>query len=160
VPDPSTRQAILTEVLRRVAEIAVVNGYQTDAGMTVFAGDLPALGPDDPDAAIALMVRNDQAVETGGYGEQEDGITVTVLPIELQAVVKADSTQPWVSVEAVLADIRQAVETSDRSLGGLLTLPLKRGGMRAFHREPGSTVVGAGVPYLATFAESWGGGAV
>jgi hypothetical protein len=63
-------------------------------------------------------------------------------------------------VEQIIADIKQAIETSDRGLGGLLARPLVRGRIRFSHREPGSTVVGASVEYRATFAESWGGGAV
>jgi len=160
VPDLSVRQSILTELISRVSAIAVANGYQTDAGLRLFVGELPALGPDDPDAALALIVRDEQAADLSGYGEAPDGIILSVLPVEVQAVVKADLEQPWVSVEGVIADIKQAVETNDRSLGGVRALPLKSGRTRAFPREPGSTVVGAGVPYLATFAESWGGGAV
>ncbi len=156
----SVRQAILAEVISRLGTIAIANGYQTDAGLMLFVGELPLLGPDDPPAAIAVIVRDELAADLSGYGEAPDGITVSVLPIECQAVAKADLEQPWVLVEAVISDIKQAIETSDRSLGGILVLPLKRGRTRAFGREPGSTIVGAAVPYLATFAEQWGGGAV
>ncbi len=155
----SVRQQILTELLSRVATIAIMGGYQTDAGQLVLLGETPQLGPDDPPAAIALIVRDDVPSDQSSFGESVDGLTVTTLPIDIQAVVKADLEQPWVSVEQVIADIRQAVETNDRSLGQLLTLPLARGRTRTLVREAGSTVVGAGLEYRATFDEPWAGAA-
>lgn len=157
---PSVRQQILAELLGRVAEIKVENGYQSDAGQKIFFGEVPQLGPDDPDEALAVLVRDDLPSDQSGYGVDADGVIVTMLPVELQAIVKADLEQPWVTVEAIVSDIKQAIETSDRGLGGLLTLNLFRGRIRALAREPGSTFVGAGVEYRAVFAESWNGGAV
>jgi hypothetical protein len=157
---PSVRQQILTELLARLATIAIAGGFQTDAGQLVRAGETPQLGPDDPDAAIAVLVRDDLPFDMSGFGEAPEGITVTVLPIEIQAVVKADLEQPLVSVESVNADIRQAIETSDRSLGGILAKALTRGRTRTYGRQPGSTVVGSGVEYRAVFAEGWGGEAI
>lgn len=156
----SVRQDILAEILARVSGIGIAHGYQTDAGGLVFLGEAPQLGPTDPDAAIAVVVRDDLPGDVSGFGEASDGINVSVLPVDVQAVVKADLDQPWVTVEQIIADIKKAIETSDRGLGGLLTRPLARGRIRFSPREPGSAVVGASVEYRATFAESWGGWAV
>jgi hypothetical protein len=156
----SVRQDILAEILSRVATIDVSQGFQTDAGRQVFFGESPQLGPDDPEAAIAVVVRDDFSTDQSGFGEGEDGISVALLPIEIQGVVKADLEQPWVTVEQIISDIKRAVETSDRGLGGLLAVALARGRTRTQHREPGSTIVGASIEYRAIVAESWGGGAV
>jgi len=157
---PSVRQQILAELLGRVAEISVEHGFQSDAGLKVLFGEAPQLGPDDPSELIAVVVRDDIPSDQSGHGVDADGVIVTMLPVEVQAIVKADLEQPWVTVEAVIADIKRAIETGDRGLGGLLTLNLFRGRIRALTREPGSTFVGAGVEYRAIFAESWSGGAV
>lgn len=152
----SIRQAIVTELLWRLGAIAIASGYQTDAGQQLFAGETPSLGPSDPDAAIALVVRDDLPSDQSGFGVDATGIVVTVLPIDVVAVAKADLAQPWVTVEAIIADIRKAIETADRSIGGILTKNLLRGRVRSLPRESGGTVIGATVEYRAIFADEWG----
>lgn len=148
----STRQAILTELLNRVSAIRVANGYATDAGATVLFGEAPMLGPDDPTSAIALVVGDDQIDPTSSLGDD----ILTLLPVEIAAIAKADVANPWVTVEAVIADIKRAVETADRGLGGLLTRGLQRGRTRSLDREPGATSIGAAIPYSATYLDAWG----
>jgi hypothetical protein len=150
----SARQAVIAAFVTRVAAIAVANGYQTNAGLTLLVGETPELGPDDPTAAIALMVRDDVPTDQSGF-DGSGGLTVTVLPIDVQALARADQTQPWLTIEAVIADIRRAIESGDRGLDGLLTTALVRGRTRALPRETGATTIGAGVEYRATFAEGW-----
>lgn len=147
----STRQAILSELLGRVGRITIGNGFATDAGQKVFVGETPVLGPDDPETAIALVVGNDtQPDEFLG-----DDI-LTRLPIEVQAIARADLDQPWLTVEAVIADVKHAIETADRTLGGLLARNLLRGTTRTLPREPGATAIGAAVQYAAIYLETWG----
>lgn len=148
----STRQAILTELLNRVSAIQVEHGYATDAGVTVFFGESPMLGPDDPTSAIALIVGDDQIDPASSL---EDDI-LTRLPIDITAIAKADIVNPWATVEAVIADIKLAIETPDRTLGGLLTRGLQRGRTRSLDREPGATSIGAAIQYAATYLDAWG----
>lgn len=145
----STRHAILLAVLTRVSAIEVANGYATDAGLTIRFGESAELGPDDPDAAVAIVVGDDQV-------EDEGADILTRLPFEVQALAKADTAQPWLTIEAVLDDLKRAMETVDRTLGGLLTRDLLRGRTRTLRREPGATTVGAARSYTATYVESWG----
>lgn len=137
----------------RVAVIQVANGYQTDAGVLVVLGEAPQLGPDDPDTAIAIVPGEEQ---TRWVREH----VFVRLPIDVQAVVKSDLTNlatAWWTVEQVIADIKRAVETSDRMLDRLLPPPgLERALTRALQREPGLTTIGAAVTYLTEFGEVWG----
>lgn len=146
----STRLAILTELVNRVGQITIENGFATNAGLTVLFGESPMLGEDDPPSAVALIIGDDQAQDQSG----DD--TLTSLPIDIQALAKAEVKQPWRTVEAVIADIRMAIERGDRTIGGLVTRPLARGRTRRLQREPGATTIGAAVQYTAFFLDTWG----
>lgn len=146
----STRPSILAEFLSRVSAIQVANGYATDAGLKIFFGATPELGPDDPAAALALLVRDDSTL--GDLGNDE----LTTLPVDVVALVKASGDQPWAAVEEVVADIKRAIETADRDFSGLLSKLLARGRTKVLSRGAGSTTVGAGVTYTATYLDQWG----
>jgi hypothetical protein len=150
----SIRQAILMQLLARVTAIQVANGFSTDAGLAVLFGETPMLGPDDPSAAIAVIVGDDQSPDP--YANLGDDV-LTQVPVDIQAIARADVDQPWQTVEAIIADIKRAVETGDRTLGGLLTRNLQRGRTRTLNREPGATSIGASVQYAPIYLETWGG---
>ena len=145
----SARQQALATLRTRVQGILVAEGFQTNAGGLVFLAEKPHLGPDDPGEAIAIEVLPDEP------GHQGEKVALT-LPIAVQAIVKADLDDPGMTVEAVIADIKNAVET-DHDLGGtLLPRGLERGVTAQLDREDGSTFVGAAVGYRLRFTEDWG----
>ena len=112
----------------------------------------------DRDPGTEAVVNVQVAKGLNGYGAQREQPTLCVLPIEVQGIVKADLEQPWLTVEQIISDIKTAIETDDAGLGGLLTKTFVRGRTRTVPREPGATVVGAGLEYRFTYAEFWGGG--
>ncbi len=144
----TTRQLILAAFLAAVREITIANGFATDAGNTVYIGETAQLGDDDPDQAIALVVDDDDA--------RSPGYVFVTLPIVVQALAKADLDEPWLVVESLLGDLKRAIETEDRTLGGLLKSELQRGSTRTLAREPGSTTVGAAITYRCEYVEVWG----
>lgn len=146
----SQRQDILEAVKARLAGISLITGYQTDAGQLIFLGEAPVLGPDDPDAAIAIVVGSDEIKYQG------ENAHVT-LPIDVQAIAKvADHNAPWETVEAIISDIKTSMEV-DHNLGGLvIARGLTRGPTRPLEREAGSTTAGAGIEYRFEFSEGWG----
>jgi hypothetical protein len=145
----SVRQRIIEAFLTRVLAIATADGFDTDAGRTVFLGEAPQLGESDPSEAIALVVGDDQV--------KYQGVNLLIaLPISIQALAKADLEQPWLAAEAVLGDIKRAVELADRTLGGLVQRQFERGTTRALPRVPGSTTVGIVIEYQAPYVEAWG----
>lgn len=161
----SKRQAALLDLIARLEFITKAKGYNTDAGEHLFLGEAPTFGEDDPPAALAVLVAEDSPQTSGG-------IIRIRTPIEIWAVVPATLEQPLLAVEAIIADIKEAVEIEadgsvDRFLGtvtdqgrpyGTLPKGLERGSIRALRRQEGSTYVGAVVEYVAYFEESWGGG--
>lgn len=146
---PIRRQEILREFIERLGAITKANGFQSDAGETVFIGEAPDLGEDDPTTAIAIVVGDEEPTY---QGEQ----LAIRLPYEIQGLAKANLEEPWVTIEEVIADIKKAVELPDRTLGGLVKRQIERQAVRALPREPGSTTVGASVTYIAPFVEVWG----
>jgi xanthine dehydrogenase iron-sulfur cluster and FAD-binding subunit A len=146
----SKRRLVVAELVRRLERITVGNGFNTDAGRTIFLGETPTLGADDPTSVLAVMIRDE---ELGHQGEN----VVVRLPLDVQALVKVSAEGPFVVLEAVIEDLKRAVEEADRTLGGLLVRRgLVRGPVRALEREQGSEYIGAAVEYVAAFAEEWG----
>lgn len=147
--DLPIRLLVLKEFERRCQAIHG-SGFHTAAGHAVHLGLLPGMGPDDPDEAIAII--------PGEEDPRWNAKQVLVLwPIEIHALAKATVRKPWEAVERVIADIKRAVELEDRTFGGLLRRDsIERGAVRAAEREPGSTTVGALVPYTVRILEVWG----
>jgi hypothetical protein len=146
----STRRRLILEAIKtRLEAIRVAAGFETDAGEAVYLNEAPAMGPDDPAVAIAILVGDDQTTWQGLCA-------LLRLPIEIQAIAKADLDSPWLAVEDVLGDIKQAVELDDRTLGGLLAPYLERGATATLKREPGSEYVGATIVYFAPYKERFG----
>jgi len=99
----SKRQLALTDLVNRLSFIQVAKGYNTDAGLHIFLGEVPRFGPNDPPAALAVVVGDDSPETTGGT-------TRTRVPFEVQAIVPADMTAPTLAIEEIVADIKEAVE--------------------------------------------------
>jgi hypothetical protein len=147
----STRQQVLELLVQRVELIKRVNGYQTDAGKTVFFGEVPILGENDPEQAIAVVPDIEQPRWI------QDGLKLQVqLPVNFAAIAKADLSAPYLVIEQLIADIKKAIERPDRYLDGLVNWPIERGPVRALQRETGSTTVGAAVTYGVRWDEGWG----
>ncbi len=145
---PTQRRRILEAFIARLEVILVERGFATDVGQKIFIGEIPQLGPSDPDAAIAIIV-----------GEQPGNLGLNVftqLPYEILAIAKADLDRAWLTVEDVIGDVKRAIELEDRTLGGLVLEQLSRGSVKTIPREPGSTTIGASITYLADFKEGWG----
>lgn len=147
------RRQILEELRRRVQQIRRFNDYETDAGQTVFLGEVPILGENDPDVAVAMIVGEDLA------SEQPQKIRVQ-MPVEFQALAKPSPSEqdtPWITTEDVLGDIKKAVESGDRSLGGLVhPRDFERASTRTLERESGHEPVGVGISYLVSYTETFG----
>lgn len=147
----SRRADLLSAIATRLAAITVANGYVTDAGQAIFVNETPTLGPDDPDAAIAVLIGDDQ-IRAAQPGKK----LLIALPITVQALVKADLDDAWLTAEGVLADVKQAIEQDDLTLGGLAEQEIQRGQTRTVPREPSNTTVGVAIGYVAHYAEQWG----
>ncbi len=147
--DTSRRQLIVTAVVERLAEIAIEHGYQTDAGAAIYIGERPNLGPDDPSTAIALLMADD---EPGYQGEQ----VFIQLPLEIHALARVGLTDAWMRIEAILADIKKAIERPDRTLGGLVKRQIQRDVTRTFERTSGEQALGIVITYRAPYTELWG----
>lgn len=146
----SRRHRALEEIGNRLRLIAVANGFRTNAGAAVFMGQEVTFGPGDSGAAIDVIVAQDDVLHQG----ENVG---TLVPVEIHALVKASIADPLLAIEEVIADVKRAVEQTDRTLGGaLVPRGLERGPTRPREREEGSETVGAIVEYRLTLAEQWG----
>lgn len=142
--EDSIRKRILVTLVTRLQAISQANGFSTDAGLQLFVGVLPKLGPDDPEAAIAVL----PGTMTPTFEAEH---VVGEWPVEIIAVANASANRnaPFLIVEDVLADIHRAVELPDRTLGGLVR---KIGGMEVgeatpYGREAASEVVAVSQAY-------------
>jgi hypothetical protein len=149
-PAPSRRRRILEAYRERLQAITGPAGFFTEAGRAVYLGELPMLGTDDPDDAIAILGQQDD-------WRQQGRAFFVRWPVTIWALTKADRDDPYLALEDVLADIERAVELDDLTLGGLVYQPIVRVAPRlTLPREDGSSVVGAGVTYANEWKEGWG----
>lgn len=139
-------QRLLATVLDRLETISPANGYETKAGESVFDGEVPDLGEDDPDDAIAL-IPDDSAVNDTGY-------VFLGIPLRVVILTKATQERPTVRREAIMGDVKRAVEI-DRTLGGLVK-DVKRVAENRYVRSSGSDVIAAELVYDAQLVEKWG----
>lgn len=147
----SKRELAVQAIVTRLADVTVAKGYNTDAGSHIYEGEVPQLGPDDETAALAVTL-DDDSVEAR-QGEH----VICDLLVTVHAVIPDTLATPLRSVEAIVTDIKRAVEKTDRTLGGvLMNRGLTRGSTRVKRREVGSKVVGAAVEYRLQFGEVWG----
>lgn len=144
------RQLVLEAMRARLQAIEVANGFNTDAGLLVFLGEVPQLGTSDPDTAIALVPGEEIAAWNQGAN------LLIRLPLIVSAIAKADLAEPWLAVEAIIGDVKRAIELEDRTLGGLVQRMIERGSVLVWEREPGATSVAASVTYIAPYVEGWG----
>jgi len=92
----------------------------------------------------------------------QGGLVRTRVPVEIQAIVPATIDDAFMALEAIVADIKRAVEIEGvqafrtRSLKGTLPMGLERGVTRVLPREDGSLFVGTGIEYVLSFEEKWG----
>ncbi len=144
------RHHVLTAIVDRLSAIRVSSGFETDAGATIVIGEAPELGDGDPDEALAVDFGEDSAAQLS------PGVVLMTTPVVIRGVAKATPDDPFAQVEAVLADIKRAVELPDRSLGNLVS-QIQRGVTRAVPREAGASTAGVAITYVLTWKEGWGG---
>lgn len=146
---PSRRELAVDALLERVRAIAVNDGYNTDLGATVVVNEFPEFGPDDPRETLVLLVGDDELRSQGHW-------FLYTLPISILVLVDADVEDGWRTVERGIADVKRAVEQDDHTLGGLVSGTFERGAVEVLPRQPGSSAIGAVVPYLLPMKEGWG----
>lgn len=150
----SRRQQILAAIATRLEGITTASGFHTNAGQNVILGQAVQLGEDDQDAVIAVVVGDQE------FNDRQRTKVAARTPYEIQAIVRVSpQNTEWITVEQMIEDIRNAIETDDPTLGGLVNNGdegLRLVGIRALPRDPGMTDVGAGVIYMADTVECWG----
>jgi hypothetical protein len=147
----SLRERICGAMLERAQAISQANGFWTDAGATIVLGQPLQLGEGDPDAALEVMVGDE---DRASY---QNGKLFYRIPFHFKAISKAGRAESWRDAERVLADVKRAIELEDAHLDGLLAHPgLERAPARVLPREPGASDVGIVVTYFAPVQEGWG----
>jgi len=145
----TTRRVLILERLGTLAgAIQIANGYDSDAGLRVYIGTAPELGPADPDYAIAIVPGDELA--------DEQGRITNTLPVAVQAIGKSDAADAWINLELLLGDLKKAIELEDRTLGSVLKGIMKRGVTRSIERPPGATTIGLEIFYLCPYVDEWG----
>ena len=146
----SRRKKIIGRFAELAKQITVENGYRTNAGLYVKVNKRLVFGEGDPKYGIAIIVGLESVKPAPEH-------VVVRLPINLQAIVaETDVEEPWDVVEDVIADIKQAVEQQDRTLGRLVKSEIERGATQTLEQEPGSEFTGTEITYIATYPEMWG----
>ena len=149
----SLRADILAAVVTRLQAIDQADErFVTAAGLNIQLGDLRELGEGDPDEALAVHLVEDDVRMAGPA-------MLINATLQIGALCKVTTADPWTRVEQILADIKVAMEiseTPERRLAGLLTGPMERRPVQAYEREPGSLTAGLVLSYSLQWKEGWG----
>lgn len=151
--DPLSLQ-ILEAVEDRLETILVAGGYNTDAGQNVFLG-VRRINPNElADGSVVLNVfdTDDEVDETTAYGDEEIHVT---LRITVEAYIRDLTEQGTRLAHLVMQDIKTAVLTSDRTLGGL-TVDFGYDGRSVEYPDPGGDTLTVSVDFVTTYAEAYG----
>jgi hypothetical protein len=139
-----------------VARLETIDGtgaYLTNAGRSIIVGAEPNLGESDVTEGIVLQVGAD-LIE---WVQEHCRIQ---LPLLVQLVAKVESLEASMAaqdrLEALLHDVKVAVETADRRLGLGAKLNLSRWTTAPLERQPGSEYVGVVIEYRVGYSEKWG----
>ena len=149
----STRQEILAEIISRLEGIRRTAGYQTDIGARVVIGEVPVFSEGDEEQWLSVEP-SDSDINHSMENVGAEWI------VEVQAMSRADAESPWLTIEALIADVCKAIENdsdgeTDRDLGGLC-IEIRKASDRIIKREAGSDYVGAAVGYRILFGRPWG----
>lgn len=145
----SRRELAIDAILERLRAIAVNDGYATDLGASVTVNEFPEFGPNDPRETLVLLVGDDELRSQGHW-------FLYTMPVSVLVLVDAESEDGWRTVERGIADVKRAMELDDHTLGGLVSGTFERGAVEVIPRQPGSSAIGAIVPYLMPMKEGWG----
>lgn len=146
-----TKRATALAALRaRLAQIRIANGFTTDAGAKILFGEDPVVGPSDPPAVLAIVV-GDTSGETF-----EGEVIPSSVPVSVQVIAPAGLGDPGLTIEAILGDIKTAVELTECLPECTGPLGIVRDGTTWLKREPGEPYIGAAVNYRILLREGWG----
>lgn len=146
-------KTILEYVRDRLELIQVANGYNTDAGLAVLLGESVNLGPDDANSALLIELGDDVPPEHG-FGDHSGESLGVGLPVSIHGYVRSDIDAPYLAREALIVDIKKAVELADAWPASVKSV--ERAGTRRFDREEGTDPVGGSVDYGIVYVETWG----
>lgn len=144
------RKRILEALAERLRVIQMANGYATDAGRYLYWGPV-VLGPNDPPVGIAIVPG---PTETNAL---QQGKKIITLPVEFHALAFApqEVDDAWLRVEAVLADIKRAIELEDTTMGRL-AVDLTAGEVTPLVKSESGVFIGYAAEYRVVYTEHWG----
>lgn len=141
----STASTVAAAIDARLAEITVAGGYLTNIGAKRFRGRR-ALPKDAPPCVV--LVEGDDIVR----GEQGPHVKLDQVYI-LEGWVACDPDNPNDAAHEVLADLKRAIFSGDRTFGRLVR-ELHYRGRTIGVRPDGSAVVSANIEIAVEFAEN------
>lgn len=134
---------IADAIKTRLQTIRTANGYETDAGQTVYRGKRNLASGN----CITLFEGEEDANRPKG-----DPYTATaIIHFFIEGCIPCDADHPDIAGHALVADIQKAVFSEDHTLSGLLAAPIIYTGRVIQPRQDGAALVTALVRLDATY---------
>lgn len=134
---------IAAVIATRLATIRTSNGYETDAGQTVYRGKRNLSAGN----CITLFEGEEDATRPRG----EPYTANAIMHFIAEGVVACDPENPDIAGHKLVADIQKAIFSTDHTLSGLLASPIIYTGRVIQPRADGSPLVSAQVRLDATY---------
>jgi hypothetical protein len=149
----SKRSQIIAAWKARLVAIAIGDGFETDAGLSVYVGFVPTLGEQDAELSLALTV----GVDTVPNPLLKKGKAFVELLLTVTVLAKTASLDAWQVLEAGLADVKRAIEgPTDKTFGGLVTAEIERVAADGIGRGSGGQALSTSQAWKVSFQETIG----
>lgn len=144
----SIAKQILDALVARCQNITIANGYNTNAGQRVFLGRRSFMSRES--FPSVCVIRGTDSVK-----ERTVERVKLLLPVTVEGLLAQDTTDVGSDEEELLADLKQAVLTTDIRLGGL-AIKTEYVGSGLLQRDDAATYIGVELTLEVTYIEFLG----
>lgn len=144
--------AVTEAVVLRLALIRLSNGYRTDVGKDVRVATLRGTPTDVP--CTYLLPTTEVGAKQYGVGQRERTYKITCVLNRRDTAISGYTESPtaeWVIVDAIIADVCEALESAGSFSSSLVEQVTYEGASPAYHEE-GGELTGVSLTYSIRFA--------
>lgn len=145
---------IAANIAAQLARITIANGFQTDIGARVFRGRVKLEMAELP--CVVLVEGDEKPLDEAGGSKLPATIKPASISLQqtfyVEGHVSCDVDHPNDAAHQIVADIKRAIFSGDRSFGGKVRF-VRYAGRSINRREDGLPAIAAAIAFTVDYAE-------